>query len=311
MSRQQQNRAHRRRSDRWHAGASDRLERAGATPSSSTIVEGLPQGKTLDIAQSGPVEGFDAKVQWETKFLRRHRGRLFVIVTAGVPAQARHEPRRPSRHQPKVMSAVGEGSRAHAPRTPSLSASPIRWTPMVWALRQFLRPAAPTRWSAMAGVWIARASAISSRGAEPFRLRMCQPSCSAAMAIPWFRCRASPPLRASHCPSSSRWVGISQTRLDQLTQRTRDGGAEDRGPLEDRFAFYCAGILGHPPWRNPIARQEARCCLCAAYVDGKYGLKGSVCGVPVVDRRRPARNALWNSLSPRRARAIRQIRGIR
>src|SRR6201999_779240 len=99
------------------------------------IVEGLPQGKSLDIAQSGPVEGFDAKLKGTNSYADI-AGADVVIVTAGVP-------RKPGMSRDdliginlKVMSAVGEGIKAHAPNafvvciTTPLDA-------MVWALRQF------------------------------------------------------------------------------------------------------------------------------------------------------------------------------
>ena len=78
------------------------------------IVEGLPQGKTLDLAQSGPVEGFDAKLKGTNSYADI-AGADVVIVTAGVP-------RKPGMSRDdllginlKVMAAVGEGIKANAP----------------------------------------------------------------------------------------------------------------------------------------------------------------------------------------------------
>ena len=80
------------------------------------IVEGLPQGKTLDIAQSGPVEGYDAKFKGTNSYADIE-GADVVIVTAGIA-------RKPGMSRDdliginlKVMSAVGEGIKAHAPQT--------------------------------------------------------------------------------------------------------------------------------------------------------------------------------------------------
>jgi malate dehydrogenase len=63
------------------------------------IAEGTPQGKALDIAQSGPVEGFNARMSGANDY-SAIEGADVCIVTAGVAAQAGHEPRRPSGHQP-------------------------------------------------------------------------------------------------------------------------------------------------------------------------------------------------------------------
>jgi malate dehydrogenase len=64
------------------------------------IAEGTPQGKALDIAQSGPVEGFNARMSGANDY-SAIEGADVCIVTAGVAAQAGHEPRRPARHQPE------------------------------------------------------------------------------------------------------------------------------------------------------------------------------------------------------------------
>src|ERR1051326_2820254 len=78
------------------------------------IVEGLPQGKSLDIAQAGPIEGYDARFKGTNSYADI-AGADVVIVTAGVP-------RKPGMSRDdliginlKVMAAVGEGIKAHAP----------------------------------------------------------------------------------------------------------------------------------------------------------------------------------------------------
>src|SRR5882762_755116 len=99
------------------------------------IVEGLPQGKTLDIAQSGPVEGFDAKFKGTNSYADI-AGADVVIVTAGVP-------RKPGMSRDdllginlKVMGAVGDGIRNYAPKAFVICiTNPL--DAMVWALRQF------------------------------------------------------------------------------------------------------------------------------------------------------------------------------
>src|SRR5882762_8791931 len=101
------------------------------------IVEGLPQGKTLDIAQSAPVEGFDAKFKGTNSYADI-AGADVVIVTAGVP-------RKPGMSRDdllginlKVMSAVGDGIKNHAPDAFVICiTNPL--DAMVWALRQFTK----------------------------------------------------------------------------------------------------------------------------------------------------------------------------
>src|SRR3954469_8854247 len=99
------------------------------------IVEGLPQGKTLDIAQAGPVEGYDAKFKGTNSYADI-QGADVVIVTAGIA-------RKPGMSRDdllginlKVMKAVGEGIRANAPDAFVICiTNPL--DAMVWALREF------------------------------------------------------------------------------------------------------------------------------------------------------------------------------
>src|SRR6476646_5323621 len=99
------------------------------------IMEGLPQGKALDLSQSGAVDGFNAKLR-VTNSYADIAGADVVIVTAGVP-------RKPGMSRDdllginlKVMSAVGEGIKTYAPNAFVICiTNPL--DAMVWALRQF------------------------------------------------------------------------------------------------------------------------------------------------------------------------------
>src|SRR3712207_3577763 len=99
------------------------------------IAEGMPQGKALDISQCGPVEGFDARITGTNDYADI-AGADVVIVTAGVP-------RKPGMSRDdllginlKVMKAVGEGIKNHAPDAFVICiTNPL--DAMVWALREF------------------------------------------------------------------------------------------------------------------------------------------------------------------------------
>src|ERR1700760_1427389 len=99
------------------------------------IAEGLPQGKTLDLSQAGPIEGFDAKLKGTNSYADIE-GADVVIVTAGVP-------RKPGMSRDdllginlKVMAAVGDGIKTHAPNAFVICiTNPL--DAMVWALQQF------------------------------------------------------------------------------------------------------------------------------------------------------------------------------
>ena len=125
------------------------------------IAEGMPQGKALDIAQS--VAGRRLRRQAHRRqLLCRHRGRRRLHRHRRRAAQARHEPRRPARHQPQ---GDGAGRRRHQEiraRTPSSSASPTRSTP--WSGRCRSSPACRTsKVVGMAGVLDSRALPLFPR----------------------------------------------------------------------------------------------------------------------------------------------------
>jgi malate dehydrogenase len=242
------------------------------------IVEGLPQGKTLDIAQSGPVEGFDAKFRGTNSYADI-AGADVVIVTAGVP-------RKPGMSRDdllginlKVMSAVGEGIKTYAPNAFVICiTNPL--DAMVWALRQFCG-LPHNRVVGMAGVldsarfrhFIAEELAVSVEDVSAFVLGG---HGDTMVPMPRFSTVAGIPL-----PELVKMGWISQARLDQITQRTRDGGAEIVGLLKTGSAFY-APASSAIAMAESYLRDKKRVLPCAAYVDGKYGLKDLYCGVPVV-----------------------------
>ncbi len=123
------------------------------------VVEGVPQGKALDLSQVGPIAGFDAKITGTNDYADI-AGADVIIVTAGVA-------RKPGMSRDdllginlKVMKAVGEGIKANAP-TPSSSASPTPWMP--WSGRcANSRACRTTRSSAWRACLTRRASATSS-----------------------------------------------------------------------------------------------------------------------------------------------------
>ena len=169
------------------------------------IAEGTPQGKALDIAQSGPSEGFDADAEGHQR-LRRHRRRRCLHRHRRRAAQAGDEPRRPSGHQPQGDEIGRRGHQEALPRTPSSSASPTRWTR--WSGRcANSRACRTTRSSAWPACSTRPASATSSASNSASRCAMSPPSCWAAMATRWCRWRAIPPSPAFRCPIWSRWAG--------------------------------------------------------------------------------------------------------
>jgi len=242
------------------------------------IVEGLPQGKTLDLAQSGPIEGFDAKLKGTNSYADI-KGADVVIVTAGVP-------RKPGMSRDdllginlKVMAAVGEGIKTYAPNAFVVCiTNPL--DAMVWALRQFCG-LPHNKVIGMAGIldsarfrhFLAEEMGVSVEDVSAFVLGG---HGDTMVPMPRFSTVSGIPL-----PELVKMGWIKQDRLDQITQRTRDGGAEIIGLLKTGSAFY-APASAAIAMAESYLRDKKRVLPCAAYVEGKYGLNGIYVGVPVV-----------------------------
>ncbi|MEO7053828.1 MAG: malate dehydrogenase, partial [Rhizomicrobium sp.] len=240
--------------------------------------EGLPQGKALDLSQSGPVEGFNAKLKGTNDYADI-KGADVVIVTAGVP-------RKPGMSRDdliginlKVMAAVGEGIKANAPDAFIICiTNPL--DAMVWALRQF-SGVPHNKIVGMAGVldsarfrhFLADELNVSVEDVSAFVLGG---HGDTMVPMPRFSTVAGIPL-----PELVKMGWIKQERLDQIIQRTRDGGAEIVGLLKTGSAYYAPATAGIAMAESYLKDQK-RILPCATYVDGAYGIKDLYVGLPVV-----------------------------
>src|SRR5580704_7220957 len=242
------------------------------------IVEGLPQGKTLDIAQAGPVEGYDARFKGTNSYADI-AGADVVIVTAGVP-------RKPGMSRDdllginlKVMAAVGEGIKANCPGAFIICiTNPL--DAMVWALQKF-SGVPHAKIVGMAGVldsarfrhFLAEELNVSVEDVSAFVLGG---HGDTMVPMPRFSTVAGIAL-----PELVKMGWIKQERLDQIVQRTRDGGAEIVGLLKTGSAFY-APATSAIAMAESYLKDKKRVLPCAAYVDGPYGIKDLYVGLPVV-----------------------------
>ena len=242
------------------------------------IAEGVPQGKALDIAQSGPVEGFDAALRG-TQDYADIAGASVCIVTAGVP-------RKPGMSRDdllginlKVMKAVGEGIRDHAPDAFVICiTNPL--DAMVWALQRY--SGLPTqRVCGMAGVldsarfrhFLSLEMDVSMRDVTAFVL-----GGHGDTMVPLVRYST---VGGIPLPDLVAMGWMTQDRLDAIVQRTRDGGAEIVGLLKTGSAFY-APATSAIEMAEAFLHDQRRLLPCAAWVDGALGLKGMYVGVPTV-----------------------------
>ena len=242
------------------------------------IVEGMPQGKALDLAQSGPVEGFDAALAG-TQDYKDIAGADVVIVTAGVP-------RKPGMSRDdllginlKVMKAVGEGIKAYAPDAFVICiTNPL--DAMVWALRQFSGLPA-NRVCGMAGVldsarfrhFLAAEFDVSVEDVTAFVL-----GGHGDTMVPLARYST---VAGIPIPDLVAMGWSTQEKIDAIIQRTRDGGAEIVGLLKTGSAFY-APATAAIAMADAYLKDKKRLLPCAAYLTGQYGVTDMYVGVPTI-----------------------------
>ncbi|MCK2053724.1 malate dehydrogenase [Methylobacterium sp. 37f] len=242
------------------------------------IADGVPQGKGLDIAESAPVDGFDATYTGASDYAAI-AGADVVIVTAGVP-------RKPGMSRDdliginlKVMEAVGTGIKQHAPDAFVICiTNPL--DAMVWALQKF--SGLPThKVVGMAGVldsarfrhFLADEFKVSVEDVTAFVL-----GGHGDDMVPLVRYStvAGVPL-----PDLVKLGWTSQEKLDAMVERTRKGGGEIVNLLKTGSAFY-APAASAIAMAESYLRDKRRVLPCAAYLNGEYGITDMYVGVPIV-----------------------------
>ena len=242
------------------------------------IAEGIPQGKSLDLVQSSPIEGFDAKMAG-TNAYEGMEGADVCIVTAGVP-------RKPGMSRDdllginlKVMDQVGAGLKKYAPNAFVICiTNPL--DAMVWALQKacglpknMVVGMAGVLDSARFRYFLADEFNVSVEDVIAFVL-----GGHGDRMVPMARYStvAGMPL-----PDLIKMGWTTQARVDEIVTRTKNGGAEIVDLLKTGSAFYA-------PASSAIAMAESylndkkRVLPCAAYLNGEYGVKDLYVGVPVV-----------------------------
>lgn len=242
------------------------------------IAEGMPQGKALDLAQSGPVEGFDAKLKGTNDYADI-AGADVVIVTAGVP-------RKPGMSRDdllginlKVMKAVGEGIAAHAPDAFVICiTNPL--DAMVWALREF-SGLPHQKVVGMAGVldsarfrhFLADEFDVSVEDVTAFVLGG---HGDTMVPVIEYSTVAGIPV-----PDLIKMGWSTQERIDAIVQRTRSGGGEIVALLKTGSAFY-APATSAIAMAESYLKDKKRLLPCAAHLTGQYGVDDMYVGVPIV-----------------------------
>jgi len=242
------------------------------------VVDGVPQGKALDLAQCGPVEGFDVSLKGSNDYADI-AGADVIIVTAGVA-------RKPGMSRDdllginlKVMKAVGEGIKANAPGAFVICiTNPL--DAMVWALREF--SGLPHHMVVgMAGVldsarfrhFLADEFKVSVRDVNAFVLGG---HGDTMVPVIEYSTVAGIPV-----PDLIKMGWSTKERIDAIVQRTRSGGGEIVALLKTGSAYYAPATSGIEMAEAYLYDQK-RLLPCAAKLSGQYGVNDLYVGVPVV-----------------------------
>ena len=242
------------------------------------VASGIAKGKALDIAQSSSVDGFDVKIGGTDKY-EDIKDSDVIIITAGVP-------RKPGMSRDdllginlKIIKQVGEGIKKHSPNSFVICiTNPL--DVMVMALQKYSKLPA-NKIVGMAGIL------DSSRFKLFLSLEFNVPVKDIETLVMGGHGDTMVPL-----PRFTKISGksldqliddgkISKERLEEIVQRTRDGGAEIIKFLEKGSAFYAPAASGIEMAESYLKNLK-KLLPCAAYLNGEYGVDKIYAGVPVI-----------------------------
>ncbi|MGD0437164.1 MAG: malate dehydrogenase [Bryobacteraceae bacterium] len=236
------------------------------------VIEGVPQGKGLDILQSGPVEGYDVDITGANDYEPTANSDI-VVITAGFPRKpgmsrddlllANHE----------VVKTATEQAVKHSPNCILiLVTNPL--DAMCWTAFQVSK-FSKNRVIGMAGIldtarfrtFIAKELDVSMENVT-------------AMVLGGHGDTMVPLARLTSVSGIPLPELLDQAGIDRLVDRARNGGAEIVKYLKTGSAYYAPSAAAVEMVES-ILKDKKKVLPCAAYLDGEYGIKGLFVGVPV------------------------------
>jgi malate dehydrogenase len=236
------------------------------------VIEGIPQGKALDLAQAGPVHGYDSALTGSNGYDDTANSDI-VVITAGMA-------RKPGMTRDDLLfknaEIVGSVVEQVARRSPNailiLVTNPLdAMVQLAWKKSGF----APERVIGMAGVldssrfrtFIARELNVSVENVTAFVLGG---HGDTMVPLPRYSTVAGIPITDL----------LPKERIDALVTRTANGGAEIVNYLKSGSAYYAPGA-STVEMVEAILKDKKKILPCAAYLNGQYGTRGLYVGVPV------------------------------
>ncbi|MDP6084692.1 MAG: malate dehydrogenase [Nitrospinota bacterium] len=236
------------------------------------IIEGIPQGKGLDLHQAGPVEGFDSRITGTNDY-HATEGSDIVVITAGIA-------RKPGMSREDLLSTnakiVGGVAREVVKQSPDcilvVVSNPL--DTMVWVAKE-VTGFPKNRVVGMAGIldtaryrtFLAEAADVSVEDVQ-------------ALVLGGHGDAMVPLVNFTSIGGIPVTEFLSPDVLEKIVDRTANGGAEIVGHLKTGSAFYAPGAAV-TQMVEAIVRDKKRILPCAAYLEGEYGVSGIFLGVPI------------------------------
>ena len=259
------------------------------------IVEGLPQGKALDLLQTGPIHRYDSRLSGSNDYTPTENSDI-VVITAGLA-------RKPGMTRDDLLfknaEIVGAVVDQVAPRSPNailiVVSNPLdAMTYLTWKRSGFPKE----RVVGMAGIldsarfrtFIAMELEVSVENVSAFVLGG---HGDTMVPLPRYSTVAGIPITEL----------LRKERIDAIVQRTRDGGAEIVNLLKTGGAFYAPGAAV-TEMIEAILKDKKKILPCCAHLNGEYGVKGLFVGVPVKLGRGGIEQIIEISLTPEEQTAL-------
>jgi malate dehydrogenase len=236
------------------------------------VVEGVPQGKGLDMLESAPVEGYDVRIVG-TNGYDETAGSDIVVITAGFP-------RKPGMSRDDLLFANYEVVRSATEQAAKHSPNAI--------LILVTNPLDAMCWTALKVSGFARQRVIGMAGvldSARFRTFIAEElnvsfENVTAMVLGGHGDTMVPLVRFTNVSGIPLTELTDQPTIDRLVQRTRDGGAEIVKHLKTGSAYY-APAASTVEMVESILKDKKKVLPCAAYLQGEYGISELFVGVPV------------------------------
>ena len=236
------------------------------------VVEGVPQGKGLDMLESAPVEGYDVRIVG-TNGYEATAGSDVIVITAGFP-------RKPGMSRDDLLIANYEVVKSATEQAAKQSPNAI--------LILVTNPLDAMCWTALKVSGFARERVIGMAGVldtARFRTFIAEElnvsfENVTAMVLGGHGDTMVPLVRFTNVSGIPLTELTDQTTIDRLVQRTRDGGAEIVKYLKTGSAYY-APAASTTEMVESILKDKKKVLPCAAYLQGEYGISELFVGVPV------------------------------